>query len=84
MMRYQVRVAITLKPEILDPAGQAVHESLGRLGFLGVQSARIGRLVDLTIEAEDEADAVFRAEEAARRLLANPVMERFAVWVDHA
>jgi phosphoribosylformylglycinamidine synthase len=68
-----------LKPEILDPQGQAVANALPRLGVSDVASVRIGRRVE--IEFEGEAD-VERAREIADKLLANPVIEDYQVRVD--
>jgi phosphoribosylformylglycinamidine synthase len=68
-----------LKPEILDPQGQAVANALPRLGVSDVASVRIGRRVE--IEFEGEAD-IERAREIADKLLANPVIENFQVKVE--
>jgi phosphoribosylformylglycinamidine synthase PurS subunit len=83
MSRWQVVVAIRLKAEILDPAGQAVGHVLQQMGFGEIAQVRLGRLVDLEVEAESRDQAVALASEAARRLLANPVLEVFAVTEAH-
>ncbi|GGK35721.1 phosphoribosylformylglycinamidine synthase subunit PurS [Pilimelia terevasa] len=72
----RVVVDVMLKPEILDPQGQAVADALPRLGISEVASVRIGRRVE--IEFTGEAD-LERAREIADKLLANPVIEDFAV-----
>jgi phosphoribosylformylglycinamidine synthase subunit PurS len=72
----RVVVDVMLKPEILDPQGQAVTNALPRLGVAGVSSVRIGRRIE--IEFAGEAD-LERAREIAHKLLANPVIEDFAV-----
>ncbi len=76
-----VRVAIDvmLKPEILDPQGQAVERALPSLGFSGVTGVRIGKHVEL--ECDDAADLEQRVAAMAERLLANPVIETFTVTV---
>jgi phosphoribosylformylglycinamidine synthase subunit PurS len=74
----RVVVDVMLKPEILDPAGQAVAVALPRLGVEGVTSVRIGKRIE--IEFDGEADAE-RAHEIADKLLANPVIEDFAISV---
>lgn len=79
MSRWQVVVAIRLKAEILDPAGQAVGHVLQQMGFDTVAQVRLGRLVDLEVEAKYREQAVAVASEAARRLLANPVLEVFQI-----
>jgi phosphoribosylformylglycinamidine synthase len=68
-----------LKPEILDPQGQAVANALPRLGVTGVESVRIGKRIE--IEFAGDAD-LERAQEIADRLLANPVIEEFTLRVE--
>jgi phosphoribosylformylglycinamidine synthase len=70
-----------LKPEILDPQGQAVAGALPRLGVSDVRSVRIGRRIEL--EFEGEADLT-RARDIADKLLANPVIEDFTLHVEQA
>lgn len=72
----RVVVDVMLKPEILDPQGQAVANALPRLGVSGVESVRIGKRIE--IEFAGDAD-LERAHEIADRLLANPVIEDFTV-----
>ena len=75
----RVVVDVMLKPEILDPQGQAVVTALPRLGVDDVASVRIGKRIE--IEFTGEAD-VERAREIADRLLANPVIEDFTLHVE--
>jgi len=81
-MKFRVHVRVTPRPGLLDPQGQAVGHALGALGFPGVEEVRVGKAIEITLEAPSAADA----EEAARRmcsaLLANPVTEDFVVAVD--
>jgi phosphoribosylformylglycinamidine synthase PurS subunit len=77
----RVVVEVMLKPEILDPQGQAVAGALPRLGVSDVRSVRIGKRIEL--EFEGEADLT-RAREIADKLLANPVIEDFTLHVDPA
>jgi phosphoribosylformylglycinamidine synthase len=72
----RVVVDVMLKPEILDPQGQAVANALPRLGVTDVSSVRIGRRIE--IEFAGEADPG-RAREIADKLLANPVIEDFTI-----
>jgi phosphoribosylformylglycinamidine synthase len=76
----RVVVDVMLKPEILDPAGQAVANALPRLGVAGVESVRIGKRIEIEFAGED-AD-VEQAREIADKLLANPVIEDFTVRVE--
>jgi phosphoribosylformylglycinamidine synthase subunit PurS len=75
----RVVVDVMLKPEILDPQGQAVAGALPRLGVSGVSSVRIGKRIE--IEFAGDADLA-RAQEIADRLLANPVIEDFTLRVE--
>jgi phosphoribosylformylglycinamidine synthase len=68
-----------LKPEILDPQGQAVANALPRLGVTGVSSVRIGKRIEIEFSGAADLD---QAQEIADRLLANPVIEDFTVRVE--
>lgn len=68
--------------ELLDPQGKAVISGLGNLGFNNVEDVRVGKNISLQIEAADEAEARRIAEEASKKLLANPVMEYFEISVN--
>jgi phosphoribosylformylglycinamidine synthase PurS subunit len=69
-----VTVLVRPKAGILDPQGEAVQESLRKLGF-AVERARIGRLVDLELATGDAEDARGQAERMCAELLANPLIE---------
>ena len=71
-------VLVRPKPGILDPQGQAVESSLRELGF-AVTGARVGRVVDLEIPAEDSATARVAVEQMCDRLLANPLVESYEI-----
>lgn len=75
----RVVVDVMLKPEILDPQGQAVANALPRLGLAGIESVRIGKRIELEFSGEPDLD---RAREIADRLLANPVIEDFTLRVE--
>ncbi len=77
----KVRVHVTLKDEVLDPQGEAVGRALRALGFEEVRSARVGKVVELDLASEDPETARRRAAEMAERLLANPVIEDYAVEI---
>ena len=66
------------KAGILDPQGEAVQASLATLGF-AVTNARVGRLVDLEVDAADEASATAEVERMCAELLANPLIESFDI-----
>jgi phosphoribosylformylglycinamidine synthase len=71
-----------LKPEILDPQGQAVQRALPRLGFEGVADVRQGKRFELTLDGPADEAALERVREMARTLLANTVIEDFTVRVE--
>jgi phosphoribosylformylglycinamidine synthase subunit PurS len=77
----RVVVDVMLKPEILDPQGQAVANALPRLGVDGVASVRIGRRIEIEFTGEPDLE---RAREIAHKLLANPVIEDFTVTLTDA
>lgn len=79
MAVHQFVVNVMLKPEILDPQGQAVANALPSLGFDSPQSLRIGRRVELSLEAVDAEGALEQATKIADTLLANPVIEDYTV-----
>ena len=77
----KVRVHVMPKPGVLDPQGKAIGTALAGLGFAGVGEVRAGKVIELEIAAPDAATATAMAEEMARRLLANAVIESFRVEV---
>jgi phosphoribosylformylglycinamidine synthase PurS subunit len=78
-VNVKFEVLIQLKPGLLDPQGKAVEGSLPAMGWTNVRGVRVGRHVELTIEAESEQAAQAQAEEMAQRLLSNPVIEDFRI-----
>ena len=78
-MNVRFEVLVQLKPGLLDPQGKVVEGSLPAMGWTNVSGVRIGRHVELTIEAADEGAAQAQVEEMAARLLSNPVIEEFQV-----
>jgi phosphoribosylformylglycinamidine synthase subunit PurS len=74
-------VLVRPKPGILDPQGQAVESSLRQLGF-PVAGARVGRLVDLEVEASDADEAREKLAEMCERLLANPLIESYEIELE--
>ena len=79
MAVYAVVVDVMLKPEILDPQGQAVANAIPSLGLPVPPAVRIGKHVELELEADDEAAAVEQATRLGEVLLSNPVIEDFRV-----
>ena len=77
-----MRATVLVRPKtgILDPQGEAVGSALGHLGFQ-VRDARVGKVIDLELEAEDEAEANAEVAQMCKRLLANPLIESFEIKV---
>jgi phosphoribosylformylglycinamidine synthase len=71
-------VLVRPKPGILDPQGQAVESSLRHLGF-AVAEARVGKLVELEVEADDATEARAQLERMCEQLLANPLIESYEI-----
>ena len=76
---YRFAVNVTPKAGILDPQGRAVEHSLPHLGVTGVSAVRVGRRVELTVDAVDAAAAQVVVERLADELLSNPLIEAFQV-----
>ena len=80
-MTWLARVYVLPKEEVLDPQGEAIGSALRHLGFETVGSVRSGRLFDLHITAQNRTEAENQADEAARQLLCNTVVETYTVTV---
>ena len=75
----KARVTVTLKDGVLDPQGQAIEKALQNLGFSGVGAVRQGRYFEVDLNGADPASAQSRVEEMCEKLLANTVIENYAV-----
>ena len=80
-MKLLARVIVTPKPVVNDPQGNTVRGGLHRLGFDAVSEVRVGKYIEVSLEADDEAEGRRKVSEMCRRLLANHVIEdvRFQV-----
>ncbi|MBC6490274.1 phosphoribosylformylglycinamidine synthase subunit PurS [Flavihumibacter stibioxidans] len=81
-MTFSVQVKVMPLKELLDPQGKAVMGGLGNLGLNAIHDVRIGKNISLQIEAASEEEARQIAEQAAKKLLANPVMEQFEININ--
>jgi phosphoribosylformylglycinamidine synthase len=84
MPRWQAGVTVMLKPVVNDPQGLAVEGGLRQLGYKGVSNVRVGKYIELALNAETEFEARTLIEDMCATLLANPVIEDFAYVVDEA
>ncbi len=80
-MIYTAQVKVMPHKELLDPQGKAVMGGLANLGLSGIKEVRIGKNITLQIEANTADDAKQIAEDAAKKLLANAVMEMFEITI---
>jgi phosphoribosylformylglycinamidine synthase PurS subunit len=81
-MIYTVHVKVMPLKELLDPQGKAVMNGLQNLGLDNISEVRVGKNISLQVEADSQDKAKQIAEEAGKKLLANPVMEYFEVSVN--
>jgi phosphoribosylformylglycinamidine synthase len=73
-------VVVRLKPEVLDPQGDAVKRALGKLGFEGIKGVRVGKVIEIEVDdAHATAGLRERLEQMADEMLANPVIEDYEV-----
>jgi len=75
----KARVVVTLKKSVLDPQGLAVGRALGSLGFNEVKEVRLGKIIELDLDAKDAAEAKKRVQDMCEKLLANTVIEEYRV-----
>ncbi len=81
-MLFTAQVKVMPLKDLLDPQGKAVLGGLQNLAIQSIADVRIGKHIDLQIEAADKEEAIAIATEAANKLLANPVMEMFEITVN--
>lgn len=84
MVKLVARVIVTPKPVVNDPQGNTVMAGLHRLGFAEVAEVRVGKYIELQLEADDEVVARRRVAEMCQRLLANHVIEDVRFLLDEA
>ncbi len=78
----RARVFVTLKPSVFDPQGTTVNEALHTLGYTAVKGVRQGKYFELDIDAPTTDEARRIADEAAHKLLSNPVIESYRIEID--
>ncbi len=84
MPLFHARVQVSLRPSVLDPAGEATRAAAARLGVSGVQRLRIGKAIQVELEAADRATAEAQLQLLSDRLLANPVIEDWSLELSDA
>ena len=81
-MRFAVRIDVSHLPGVLDPQGATVERALPALGYDNVSEVSIAKTIRLVVDAPSAAAAESQVDEMCRRLLANPVIERYAITLD--
>lgn len=81
MMLFKAEVKVSLKKGVLDPQGSAVEGAVKALGYTSVPQVRIGKYIEVWVEAESQESAETTVSELGRRILTNPVMETFTFTV---
>jgi phosphoribosylformylglycinamidine synthase PurS subunit len=78
----KARIYVTLKKGVLDPQGKAIQRSLSHLGMAGVEEVRVGKFMEITLQAAGRPEAEKLLEAACRQLIANTVIEDFRFEID--
>ena len=78
----KARVYVTLKKSVFDPQGKTIHDALKSMGYASVADVRQGKFFEVALEGVSADQAKATAEEVARKVLANPVIESFRVEVE--
>jgi phosphoribosylformylglycinamidine synthase len=79
---YLSKITVTLRKSILDPQGKAVEHGIHSLGFESVEDVRIGKFIELSVNASSKNEAEQVTRDVCQKLLANPVMEDFSFVVE--
>lgn len=80
-MLFKAEVKVSLKKGVLDPQGSAVEGAVKSLGYTNVPQVRIGKYIEVWVEAESQAAAEALVSELGKRILTNPIMETFTFTV---
>ena len=76
-LQYTAQIYVTLRPSVLDPAGVAVQSGIKQLGYENIDQVRIGKYIQLNLQAASEAEASEQLHQVCDRLLTNPVIENY-------
>ncbi len=81
---FKASIHVTLRPTILDPQGKATRDALQQLGFDSVREVRMGKKIEMWIDTSLEEEAHRVADEASKKLLANPVVENYEITLEQS
>lgn len=79
---YLSKITVTLRKSILDPQGKAVEQGIHSLGYAAVQNVRIGKFIEISVDAPSKQEAERLTNDVCQKLLANPVMEDYSFVVE--
>lgn len=77
-MKFKADINVMPLKELLDPQGKTVGKNIGNIGITGIENVRIGKHIELVVEAENEEEAGAKLETACKKLLSNVVMESYS------
>ncbi|NQW43288.1 MAG: phosphoribosylformylglycinamidine synthase subunit PurS [Bacteroidetes bacterium] len=80
-MKFLIEIEVMPRKELLDPQGKAVTNGLHNIGFTSIENVRVGKCITYETTAISEQEAIQQAEDAAKKVLANLVMESFSISV---
>ncbi|MEW6536304.1 MAG: phosphoribosylformylglycinamidine synthase subunit PurS [Candidatus Auribacterota bacterium] len=83
-MDFKVTIVVTLKPSVLDPQGTTVTEALHHMGYNNVSDVRMGKFMEVSVQASSEKAAEQQAHEICKKLLVNPVIETYRLTIKPA
>jgi phosphoribosylformylglycinamidine synthase PurS subunit len=78
----KVTVYITLKKDVLDPQGKAIHVALNNMGFDKINGVRQGKLIEIDLDAKDHEQAKEQVKKMSEQLLANPIIEDYSIELE--
>lgn len=81
-MEFTVKISVTLKESVNDPQGSTVHQGLERLGFTNLRSVRVGKYIELKLEAPDSNQAQIETVKMCEKLLVNSVIESKTIEIN--
>ncbi len=81
-MKFTASIQVMPHKELLDPQGKTIGKNLKNMDLQGIENVRIGKHIELTVDADSEADARAKITTACSKLLANPIMEYFEFTVN--
>ena len=77
-MKFKAQINVMPLKELLDPQGKTVGKNMGNVGIAGIENVRIGKRIELIVDANDQADAEGKVETACKKILTNIVMESYS------